>query len=187
MADEAASPAEPGVPYGMQRYAARFVGRVFDQLVEAVADLSDEELHALPEGAPNSIGFIAWHVFRSADNVVLFAFERERTVWMREGLHEAWGLPKVAQGTGMEPDEAAAVRIPGASALADYGRAVRDELVPRIEEMSDEYLRGVSRVVPWGDVPRLEAIGQTVIVHGSQHLGEIAVVRRLLGRNSPLF
>ncbi len=179
--------ASPAEPYTMQRYAAHFVGRVFDQLIEAVADLTGEELHALPAGAPNTIGFTAWHVFRSADNVVLFAFERERTVWMREGLHEAWGLPKVAQGTGMEPAEAAALRLPGAAALADYGRAVRDELVPRIEAMSDDYLRGISRVVPWGDVPRLEAIGQTVIVHGSQHLGEIAVVRRMLGRDAPLF
>ncbi len=183
----AESTAPPGEPYSMQRYAAHFVGRVLDQLIESVADLTDEELHALPAGAPNTIGFTAWHVFRSADNVVLFAFDRERTVWMRDGLHEAWGLPKVAQGTGMEPTEAAALRLPGSAALADYGRAVCDELVPRIEAMSDDYLRTVSRVVPWGEIPRLEAIGQTVIVHGSQHLGEIAVVRRLLGRDAPLF
>ena len=42
-----------------------------------------------------------------------------------------------------------------AAALADYGRAVRDELDRRIEAMSDDYLRTVTRVVPWGDVPRL--------------------------------
>lgn len=174
-------------PYTVQRYTAHFVGRVLEQLIDSVADLSDEELHAIPAGAPNTIGFIAWHVFRSADNVVLFAFERERTVWMRGGLHEAWALPRVAQGTGMEPAEAADVRFPSAAALADYGRAVRDELLPRIEAMSDDYIAGVSRVVPWGDIPRLEAIGQTVIVHGNQHLGEIAVVRRLLGREAPAF
>ncbi len=179
--------ARTGDPYTMQRYAAHFVGHVLDQLIESVADLSDEDLHALPAGAPNTIGFIAWHVFRSADNVVLFAFERERTVWMREGLHETWGLPKVAQGTGMEPTAAAELRIPSAAALAGYGRAVRDELMIRIEAMSDDYLRTVSRVVPWGEIPRLEALGQTVIVHGSQHLGEIAIVRRLLGREAPLF
>jgi uncharacterized damage-inducible protein DinB len=187
VAESTAPPGEPDASYGMQRYTAHFVGRVLDQLIEAVADLTDEELHTLPAGAPNTIGFTAWHVFRSADNVVLFAFDRERTVWMREGLHEAWGLPKVAQGTGMEPAEAAALRFPSAAALADYGRAVRDELVRRIEAMSDDYLRTVTRVVPWGDVPRLEAIGQTVIVHGSEHLGEIAVVRRLLGRDAPAF
>ncbi|MCY4639043.1 MAG: DinB family protein [Chloroflexi bacterium] len=174
-------------PYTMQRFAVHFAGRVMDELIASVADLSDEELHALPAGAPNTIGFIAWHVLRSADNVVLFAFARERTVWMRQGLHEAWGLPRIEQGTGMEQAAAAAVRFPGATALADYGRAVRDEILPRIEAMSDEYLVGVARVVPWGEVPRLEAIGQTIIVHGSQHLGEIAVVRRLLGRDAPSF
>ena len=174
-------------PYTMQRLAVHFTGRVLDELIASVADLSDEELHALPQQAPNTIGFIAWHVLRSADNVVLFAFQRERTVWMRQGLHEAWGLPRIEQGTGMEQAEAAAVRFPGAAALADYGRAVRDEVLPRIEAMSDDYLTGVTRVVPWGEVPRLEAIGQTIIVHGSQHLGEIAVIRRLLGRDAPSF
>ena len=87
----------------------------------------------------------------------------------------------------MEAADAAAMRFPGAAALADYGRAVRDEILPRIEAMSEDYLAGVTRVVPWGEVPRLEAIGQTIIVHGSQHLGEIAAVRRLLGRDAPGF
>ncbi len=171
--------------YTMQRFASHFVGRVLGALVDSVADLTDEELHALPPGAPNTVGFIAWHVFRSADNVVLFAFERERTVWMRQGLHQAWELPRIEQGTGMDAEAAAAVRFPGAAALAGYGRAVRDEILPRIEAMSDDYLVGVARVVPWGEVPRLEAIGQTIIVHGSEHLGEIAAVRRLLGRDLP--
>lgn len=171
----------------MQRFASHFVGRVLDELIDSVADLSDEELHALPPGAPNTVGFIAWHVFRSADNVVLFAFERERTVWMRQGLHRAWDLPRIEQGTGMEAADAAAMRFPDAAALADYGRAVRDEILPRIEAMGEDYLMSVTRVVPWGEVPRLEAIGQTIIVHGSQHLGEIAAVRRLLGRDAPGF
>ncbi len=173
--------------YTMQRFASHFVGRVLDELIASVSDLSDEELHALPPGAPNTIGFIAWHVLRSADNVVLFAFARERTVWMRQGLHEAWGLPRVEQGTGMDEAAAAAVRFPGGAALADYGRAVREEVTLRIEAMSDDHLIGVARVVPWGEVPRLEAIGQTIIAHGSQHLGEVAVVRRLLGRDAPSF
>ena len=86
MAESTASPAGTGeadAPYTTQRFAAHFVGRVFDQLIEAVADLDGDELHALPPGAPNTIGFTAWHVFRSADNVVLFAFERAEKYFMK--------------------------------------------------------------------------------------------------------
>ena len=57
----------------------------------------DEELHARPSAGANSIGFEAWHVFRTVDNIVRYVFLREQTVWLAQGLDAAWGLPKAAQ------------------------------------------------------------------------------------------
>ncbi len=99
-----------------------------------------------------------------------------------EFLDEKWGLPKVDQGTGMDPEVAHALRFPEAERLAQYGRDVRDAVLSRVEAMSDEYLQTLNRVVPWGEITRLEAIGQTIISHGNGHLGQIDLARTMLGK-----
>ncbi|MSQ41582.1 MAG: DinB family protein [Dehalococcoidia bacterium] len=165
-----------------QRYLVFFIRRLFGELTQAIADLSVEDLNHLPHEHANSIGFNAWHVFRTADNVVLFAFERERPLWVQQGLDAAWGLPRVAQGTGMDPAEARALRFPEAAKLTRYAEDVRDEICKRIVAMSDDYLQGITKVNPWGEISRLEAIGQTVIAHGNGHLGQVSLARTLLGK-----
>ena len=59
-------------------------------------------------------------------------------MWLQQGLDAAWGLPKAAQGTGMTPEEAFALRFPKAELLAKYATDVADTIVPRIEQMSDQ-------------------------------------------------
>ena len=96
----------------LQRYLGLFTGRALDGLVAAIAELTAEQLHFRPSGVSNSIGWEAWHVFRTADNIVHFVFHRERPVWLQQGLDGAWGLPRVEQGTGMDPDVAHALVFP---------------------------------------------------------------------------
>ena len=48
--------------------------------------------------------------------------------------------------------------------------------------MTDEELQVVQLVRPWGEVTRLEAIGQTLIAHGNGHLGQISTARAILGK-----
>ena len=67
---------------------------------DAIDGLTDDELHFRAHENCNSIGFEAWHVFRTAGDIVHFVFEREQPVWLQQGLHEQWELPKVAQDTG---------------------------------------------------------------------------------------
>lgn len=167
----------------MQQYLALFSARALDGIVRAIEDLTREELHFRASQRSNSIGWEAWHVFRTADNLLHFVFDRERPLWLQQGLDEAWGLPRVEQGTGMDPDTAHALVFPAPSALAQYGRDVRDVVIPRIEAMSDADLQVRNLVRPWGEVPRQEAIGQVLIAHGNGHLGQISTARELLGKN----
>ena len=166
-----------------RQYLVHFVRHMLDGIAQSIEDLSVEDLHFRPHEHSNSMGFDAWHVFRTADNIVHFAFERAQPIWLQQGLDERWGLPRLAQGTGMEPQEAYALRFPDPAALAQYGRDVRDAILPRIEAMDDDYLQTVTRVVPYGDITRLEAIGQTLIAHGNNHLGRIDLARALLGKS----
>ncbi|MEZ4502875.1 MAG: DinB family protein [Dehalococcoidia bacterium] len=150
-------------------------------MVEAIEELNEEQLHFRPAESSNSIGFEAWHVFRTADNIVHFVFHRERPLWIQQDLHEAWGLPRIEQGTGMDPEVAHALRFPSAALLAGYGRDVRAAVIPRIEAMTDDELAVRSEVRPWGVISRQEAVGQTIIAHGNGHLGQISTARSLLG------
>ena len=164
---------------------AGLVARLIDDLNASIEDLDDDELHAHAMAGHPSIGFHAWHVLRTIDNIVNFVFYRDPPVWTAQRLHEQWGLPKVDQGTGMELDDATAMRFPGAAALVDYGVAVREAARAKIETMDDDFLLGTTQARVGGRMTerqRIETLGQVVIAHGGQHYGQIQVLRQLLGK-----
>jgi hypothetical protein len=164
---------------------SRMAGSTLDATVRAIEDLTLDELHALPFPTATTIGVQAWHIFRTTDNLVHFAFFRDPTVWLTQNLHEAWGMPRNEQGTGMPLEEAQDMRFPSVAALADYGRAVRAAVVPRIEAMDDEFLLGATPARVMGQVTerrRSDTIGGVIVTHLNQHLGQILVLRQLLGK-----
>ena len=166
----------------IQDYLARYTDSLLRRTASAIEDLTDDELHFRPGGPTNTIAFDAWHIARTADNLVHFAFERQQPVWLQQGLNEAWGLPKADQGTGMSPEEAFALRFPSAEALAKYTTDVAEVIVPRIAAMSDEYLREAITIRPNGELARCDIIGQVIINHGNNHYGEINMALTLLGK-----
>ena len=160
---------------------SELMDRIFANSIRCIEDLSVEELNHLPHEAANSIGFDVWHIARTIDNVLFFVFEREQPLWLRDGYHERFGLPKVAQGTGMSDDDAHALRFPDPAAFLEYVRALREEAVPRLAAMTDAYLAEVVTLKPWGERSRLDHIGQTIIAHCNSHLGKASLARTLLG------
>ena len=169
-------------PITLQHFYSRFVRSLLTEIAQAISDLSDDELNRRVHEDSNSIGFDAWHVARTADNLVFFAFERERPLWLSEGLDAKWGLPKVDQGTGMAPADAHELRFPPAAELSGYVAAVRDAIAPRIEAMTDEYLATTTTIRPHGELSKAQIIGQVIINHGNNHLGMISTERTLLGK-----
>jgi hypothetical protein len=81
----------------------------------------------------------------------------------------------------MDPSAAYALQFPAPAEFMRYTGAVRAAVVPRIAAMSDEYLGTVMTIRPWGEVPRVEAIGHGLIGHGNGHLGRASYVRTLCG------
>lgn len=170
-----------GAPATLPAQYARLVERVLDYCDRAVAGLSQEQLCDTRGGLTNSIGFDTWHVVRTTDNITHFVFEREQPVWVAQGFFEKWELPRVDQGTAMDPKDAYALRFPPPAEFSRYTAAVRDAVVPRIAAMTVEYLSQLQRIRPWGDIPRMEAIGHGLIGHGNGHLGRASYARTLLG------
>ena len=162
---------------------ARFTGSLLDGTAQSVEDFNRDEVHFQVHADTNSAGFEVWHIARTADNLIHFAFEREQPVWLRQGLNEAWGLPKADQGTGMDADEAHNLRFPAGDALAKYCRDVAAAICPKIEAMSDDYLQSTVTIKPQGDMPRYAIIAQVIINHGNNHLGQINLARTMQGKD----
>jgi hypothetical protein len=170
-----------GVAPEMAAQYSRLIERMLQYCERAVDGLSVDQLCDTRGGLTNSIGWDVWHVVRTTDNIIHFVFDREQPVWLRGSFHEAWGLPKVDQGTGMASDDAYALRFPAPAEFSRYTRAVAEAVVPRIAGMSAAYLAEVQFIRPWGDVPRMEAIGHGLIGHGNGHLGRASYARTLFG------
>mgnify|MGYP006275242387 CR=1 FL=1 len=104
-------------------------------------------------------------------------------MWLTQGFDDRFALPKVAQGTGMSTEEARALRFPEPAVFLEYVRALRAVAVPRLRAMSAEYLAEPVLLKPWGELPRLDHIGQTIVAHGNSHLGKASLARTLLGHD----
>ena len=159
--------------------------RLHKSLDRAMADLTPEQLHAIPAGHPraNSIAFGLWHYARTEDNVVRYLLQDRRpTVWGEGGYAEKLGLPPVAQGTGMSTAEAQALRITDVPLFREYMSRVwasTDEFLARPDR--DAMLSKTVTVKPLGEMPAIRALGQVCMTHGFTHLGEIELIRTLQG------
>lgn len=157
------------------------VRRLLDNCALSLRDLTHEQIHFRAAPTSNSIAFEMWHVARTVDNVIFFAFDREQPIWLRDGYELRSGLPKTAQGTGMTPEEAYALRFPEPEELAGYIDAVKAAVQPRLEAATQEYLDGLATIRPWGERSRAEHMWQVFIAHGNGHLGSVTMARAILG------
>ncbi len=167
------------------------------RLLNAVDDLTDDQLAWRPTPASHSIGFELWHAARANDGLAVRlatitpALSKKvgarEQIWMAEGLAAAWGLDpdrlgRRQSGSGMSDEDAAAVRLPGKERLVDYARrafAAVEEVVGAIDD------RDAVTVVPssgaWpGDQP---VIWYLLFYYGHDDwvLGYIAALRRAQG------
>ena len=149
-----------------------------------LAELTPEQLHRVPAGHPgaNTIAWGIWHYVRTEDNVVRYILQNRRPiVWAEGGYAEKLGLPPVAQGTGMSPQEAQALRIKDLPLFREY--------VGKVWASTDDYLAKVDPVAldatvtikPLGEMPAVRALMQVCVTHGFMHVGEIELARTLVG------
>ncbi|GAC1693659.1 MAG: hypothetical protein PVS3B1_32330 [Ktedonobacteraceae bacterium] len=151
-----------------------------------VSDLTLEEWHYKAEGTASSIAFLIWHCVRTEDNILRFILQGRPTLWGEGNWYERLGLPPRVQGTGMSTDEARELHIADPALFMQYTDQVWKEY--------EEYLAGITDsgaalsektvvVKPVGTMPAILAIGQTCITHCFTHLGEIAHLRGMMGKN----
>jgi hypothetical protein len=166
-----------------------FIGESVQQQHEAwdkaISDLTPEQMHFRPNGQGNHIGFIAWHYIRTEDNLVQFVFQnRKPTVWLAGGYDQKFGLPRTAQGTGMPPAEAAAMRLPPVEQWMAYQQAVWQATAAWLASVTEEDILRPVRIMPFGDITVMTALRIPIVNHGFLHLGQVGHLRKLQGLKS---
>ena len=160
------------------------LGRVRDAGTAAVEGLTVEELTWRPasEGtAANPVGWLVWHLARVQDDHVADVAGTEQ-VWTAQGFAERFGLPLDVTdiGYGHDADEVAQLRS-GAALLTEYLDAVHAASTAWVAGLAPEDL---DRVVDerWDPPVTLGVRLASVVDDGTQHVGQAAYVRGLLGR-----
>jgi hypothetical protein len=160
------------------------IRRLHAMLGAATKGLTPEQWHAVPANNPNAnhIAFEMWHYVRTEDNIVRFILQNRRpTVWMDGKWADRLGLPPVAQGTGMPVADAQALRIADLDAFAQYTRDVYASTDEWLANPDESTFAAPVTVKPLGEMPAIRALGQVVMTHGFTHLGEIELIRTLMG------
>jgi hypothetical protein len=155
--------------------------QLFEWLDDGLEGLSAEQLNWLPEGKATSIGFNAWHITRTDDNIVNFVFQGSPPIWLRENYVERFGLPKVAQGTGMALDEAQSLTVSDPALLREYAGKVGAETIAFIKAVDPATLEEIQLIKPLGEMRKWRVLRQVVMTHGFMHLGEINASRGMQG------
>jgi hypothetical protein len=157
------------------------IDQMFDWFDDALKDVTVDQVNWLPEGKTVSMGFNAWHIFRTTDNITNFVFRKTPTIWAAQEFATKFELPSVAQGTGMGMDDARAIKIKDLDLLRDYGRTVGADCLEYLKNVDDASLHKVQMVKPLGEMPQWRVFRQVVMTHGFLHLGEVNAMKGQLG------
>lgn len=147
-------------------------------LMEAVSDLTPQELawRAGPEANP--IAWILWHMFRVEDMWIQFFIQSQLEIWERDGWHQKFGLPTRDNGFGHTPEQVASFPTLDLSELLKYGQSVRAQTL--------EYLGGLGQqdfsLVPRERRPEMSvaAVFRQIVGEFYQHQGHISYLKGLI-------
>jgi hypothetical protein len=158
--------------------------RLHAGLDKSLADLTPEQLHAVPggPGKANTIAWGLWHYVRTEDNIVRWVIQNRRPpIWTEGGYADRLGLPATSQGTGMSTAEAQGLRIRDVPLFREYVAKVWAGTEELFATAPPELFDTIVTVKPLGDMAVVQCLGQVGLTHGMSHFGEIELARTLVG------
>ena len=156
--------------------------RLSKEFEEVLDGLTVEDLRKRPAPDANTIGWLCWHATRSLDRTVGDVMWGEQ-LWIKDGWYAKFGRQPNPNDTGFGHsfEEVARLRIPDVKTLLDYHRAVMEQSVKYLNNLSeDELEREFDNSVHPGTMAPvyLRIIGN--INDCFQHVGQAAYVCGLL-------
>lgn len=161
-----------------------------------VRDLEPAQLRWQPDAHDTTILFALWHTYRAADDLVHGWVLRTPSVFTREGWATRLAVGETGAtpfGNGLSREQIARIDLDIDELLA-YAKSVGASINAAIESLTPEQaaedvaLPFFANAYPGYDhLPRLEAIVFFAIGHTSEHLGEVQMIRGMMGlKGAPL-
>ena len=148
-----------------------------EYLMDALGDISPEELmwRAGPEANP--IGWILWHMTRVEDMWFQFFIQRQPEIWEKDGWNDKFGLPTRDNGFDHTQEQVANFPTYDLSEMLEYGKAVREATLRYLKTVTPEQMD----VVPREARPEMSVgrIFRQVVGEIYQHQGHIAYLKGL--------
>jgi uncharacterized damage-inducible protein DinB len=155
--------------------------RVRESVTAVLDGLSPDELTQRPTRDANPIGWLVWHLTRVQDDHVAHVAGSEQ-VWTADGYVDRFDLPydTATHGYGQTSEEVGQFRAE-AELLSTYYEAVHARTLEYVAGLSPDDL---DRIVDtrWDPPVTLGARLVSVVNDDTQHVGQAAYVRGLLGR-----
>ena len=148
-----------------------------EYLMDALGDLTPEEMmwRAGPEA--NSIGWILWHMTRVEDMWFQFFIRRETEIWARDGWDEKFGLPARDNGFGHTLEQVAEFPAYNLADMLKYGTEVRAATLKYLKTVTAEQMEVVPREAR--QEMSIGRIFRQVVGEMYQHQGHIAYLKGL--------
>lgn len=159
-------------------------------------DLTPAQLRWQPEGHDTSIQFATWHTYRAADELVHGMVLGRPSVFLKDNWSAR--LPVTVTGAtpfgnGLTREQIGTLDF-DVDGLCAYAKAVGDSITLALGSMSaDEAAAEIvlpffATVYPGYDrMSKLEAITFFAVGHTAEHLGEVQMLRGMLGlKGAPL-
>ena len=162
----------------LAKFIIESINKQREFLIQAIDDLTSEELRwqATPEA--NTIEWILWHMFRVEDTWIQFFIQNHPEVWEKQNWTDVFGLP--ARDNGFEHTQEQVNNFPAydLQEMLNYGEAVRAETLSYLRSVTPEQMN----IVPRDARPEMSVgrIFRQVVGEIYQHQGHIAYLKGLL-------
>lgn len=154
---------------------------VHNNFLDAVNDLTEEQLYFRPLDKGNHIAFTFWHLVRTEDLVINFLLQKKPAVWNEQGWDKKLGMDLQSQGTGMSDDDAARFKITDIREFINYAKVVFETTEAYLKTLKDEDLEVVHDLPVMGERSLYQIIGTVTIQHAAGHLSETWYIKGLMG------
>lgn len=163
-------------------YVRMELERLHGMLDKTLEDITEAQVHQAPGAKVNTVAWSVFHVARTEDNIVRFVLQDRRSpVWVEGGYAEKFGLPPVANGTGMSTEDAHALRIKDLGLWKDYQRKVWASTDELFDKAPAEFWDKTVTIKGMGEMPAWRAVAQICMIHGFMHAGQLETARTLVG------
>jgi len=164
-------------------FIAEALERVRTSTLNAVTDLSQEEIGWRPDNQSNSTAFLVFHIFRTADSIFTRINPDQSPFWEAGNWSRRWTLPTPpadaepawSTGHGWTQEDLAAFEPPELEDLLGYGAAVQWRGLKQVRAMDaarlDEQANARATVA--------QSL-LTAITHEAAHTGQIEYLLGLM-------